>query len=120
MTENPNYISRAHPVRVILDNAAHGRQPSSNDLDQLLTDVSNERLPSGHSLDAFRADIIREARRIAAINGTGAHANATVEAEAAAAKLAGRMSNEQRALNTSQTKSSDREVEDIVARVFDN
>ena len=119
MTNN-SYISRAHPVRMILDNAAHGRQPSPKDLDQLLDEVSAERLPEGQSLNRFRSELIREASRIAAVASTGARGPASIEAEKSAAEFAYRMTPEQRALNTSDTRSGAREVEDVVARVFEN
>lgn len=120
MTENQNYIDRGHPVRVILDHAAHGRQPSKVDLDTLLSEVSDERLPEGHSLDRFRSTLISKARDIAAINSTGAHANAVAAAEAASGELARLMTPEQRALKTTDSRTSNREVDDAVRRAFEN
>ncbi|AKV86387.1 hypothetical protein AKG07_08820 [Microbacterium sp. CGR1] len=120
MTENTNHIDRGHPIRVILDHAAHGRQPSSRDLDQLLDEVSTERLPDGQSLNRFRASLVSKAASIAALNGTGAHGPAVAAAEEAAAEFARQMTTEQRALKTSDSASSQREVEEAVARAFDH
>ena len=120
MSTNPNYIARSHPIRVILDKAAHGHQPTKADLDRYLTEVSDERLPDGQSLDRYRAEIVRQSAHIAAVNATGNHGSAREAAETAAAELARTMTPEQRALNTSNTRSSDREVDDIIRRVFEN
>lgn len=117
---NPGYISRNHPVRVILDQAAHGNQPSKRDLDQLLIEVSDENLPDGQSLDRYRTELVKHASRIAGIHATGATGPARTAAEEAASTLASQMTTEQRALNTSATRSSDQDVDDVVRRVFEN
>lgn len=117
---NPGYISRNHPVRVILEQAAHGRRPSKRDLDQLLIEVAEENLPDGQTLDRFRSEISTQAAHIAGIYETGAHGPARTAAEEASSALAVRMTPEQRALNTSTTRSSERDVEDVVRRVFEN
>lgn len=117
---NPGYISRNHPVRMILEQAAHGRRPSKRDLDQLLIEVSEENLPDGQNLDRFRSEISKQAARIAGIYETGATGPARTAAEEAASALAVHMTNEQRALNTSTTRSSTQDVEDVVSRVFEN
>lgn len=120
MTENTSYIDRSHPVRAILERAASGHQPTKKDLDELLTNVSDERLPEGQSLDRFRADIVKHAADIAAIRATGASGPARTAAGEAASAIARRMTPEQRALNTSMTTNSKREIDDMITRVFEN
>lgn len=117
---NPGYISRNHPVRMILEQAAHGRRPSKRDLDQLLIEGSLENLPDGQTLDRFRSEISTQAAQIAGIYETGATGPARAAAEEASSAIAVRMTPEQRALNTSITRSSEQDVEDVVRRVFEN
>ncbi|MEI3866635.1 hypothetical protein V6S02_06000 [Microbacterium sp. CCNWLW134] len=120
MAENSNHIDRAHPVRVLLDNAAHGNVATPNDLNHLLGDVSDERLPEGHSLLRYRETINTHAARIAKMHATGNYQAAREAAAAAAAELAGRMTPEQRALKTHSTRSDQADIDSMVARLFTN
>lgn len=117
---NPSHIDRNHPVHAILDRAASGNLPSSDDLDHMLTQVSKERLPAGQNLDRFRNDIIKRAADIAAIRNTGAHGPARQAAANAAATLAERMTPEERAIKSSMTSKSNQDVDDLVRRIFEN
>ncbi|MBD8013176.1 hypothetical protein H9633_12860 [Microbacterium sp. Re1] len=114
------HIERNHPVHTLLDLAAHGKNLNSNILDQMLIDVPAEHLPEGNSLNRFRSDILAHAKQLTDLYNSGAHGPAARQAAEAAAEIADRMNTEQRSLRTNTTTAQNREIEDIVARVFDN
>lgn len=117
MSVNPGYLAREHPVRVLLEQAAAGRQPSQRQLDQL-EEVSALLLPDGHSLSRFRRYLSAGAEECAAITARGAHAEARRRAAELVSSLAVTMSEEERAVDTSEPNPEP--VDSIAARMFNH
>lgn len=114
------HIDRNHPVRALLDQAAHGRALNSAVLDQMLIDAPGEHLSEGNSLNRFRSDILTHAKQLTELYNSGAHGPAAQQAAEIAAELADRMNPEQRSLKTTSTASDRRDIDDMVARIFEN
>lgn len=119
---NPNYIPREHPVSRLLHSAAHsGQSLSSRDMGVL--DQASEATPGGGSFTGMKSDITAASKQIAALHAQGRTGEARDLADTTAATLAGRMSDEQRAVTEhtiQQAQQNTRDLEDIDAMVRDN
>lgn len=112
MSSNPAYLPREHVVRVTLEEAATGRLPSRQRLDQL--EESDQALPDGHSLSRFRRLLVVGCEEVAAIRSSGDHAAARRLAAARVAELAVNMTAEER----DATEPNPEPVDEIALRMF--
>lgn len=109
------HIPKNHPVRYLIEAAANGRKLTAGDLELL----GNADLPTNESLTTFTAAVDSAARRVAAVGATGNRNDAINLAETEWSTLAGRMTPDQLAVDTT-SKADDRSVDDMIARIFSN
>lgn len=109
------YLSKMHPVRVLLEQAAAGRPPTKAQLDDLL---ARDDLPEGHDLARFRSRVVTAARRVAEAGAGGQHIVARREAERSCSELAEAMTPEEAGIDTTHPPGSEEPLDTISARMF--
>lgn len=117
MAENVAYLAREHPVRVLLEAAALGHEPTRADLDNLARDD----LPEGHDLTRFRAQVAQAGAAIAQAYspepGTVYYGTSRAMADDHVARLALQMTPAEREL-AGDDPATVESVQDIAARIF--
>jgi hypothetical protein len=113
-------LPKNHPITTLLDHAAyHGQQPSKADLDRCLVRTD---LPDGEDLNRYRHAIAKACREVADIarpaEGIHNYAEAKARADHLGGAIAGRLTETEAAIATSEDPAQAEPLADIAARMF--
>lgn len=108
-------LPKMHPLRVMLEAAAAGHPPTSAQLDEV-EQVAKQHLPAGQTFAGVRRDLLDGARRAAALAERGDFITARRVAADYAWRIADKLPDEARQLDTSVVEHESADV--IAARMF--